>query len=147
MKIMKVVFVKLFFLVGLALSAEHHEMEIIRLIDKVKKVPPEERYKVMNELKMHLRELNRKEREEAIRKIYEELSAGSRQQHEREDIEGKVGESERHGIEREEEHGIEEKHDRVYEKIENKKAEEEDKDHDHRIDDDEYGKEHRLNPL
>ncbi len=40
------------------------EREIGRLLEKVKKAPPEERYKVMNELK--LRELNRREREEGL---------------------------------------------------------------------------------
>ncbi len=60
--------------------------EIIRLIEEVKKAPPEERYKVMNRLKLKLREMNQREREEAIKRVYMELK-GERHEgrHEREE--------------------------------------------------------------
>lgn len=61
-----------FILVGLAFSSDIHE-DVQTLLKKVKTAPPEERYKVMNELKLKLRELNKREREEVIRKIYREL--------------------------------------------------------------------------
>lgn len=58
-------------------------MEIRELIEKVKRAPADERYKVMNELKLKLREMNRREREEAIRKIYMELKGEEyRERHE-----------------------------------------------------------------
>ena len=57
---------------------QDYESEILRLIEEVKKAPPSERYKIMNELKIKLRELNRKEREEMIREVYERLKGRER---------------------------------------------------------------------
>jgi len=80
----KALLVSLLLLAG-AVLAGSAESEIIRLIEEVKRAHPEERYKVMNELKLRLRELNRREREEMIRKIYEEFKGERVEHHERED--------------------------------------------------------------
>ncbi len=72
------------------------EMEIRTLIEEVKKAPPEERYKVMNRLKLKLRELSTREREEAIKRVYMELK-GERHREKHELHEEKVEERhERH---------------------------------------------------
>ena len=87
MKLLTLLFITgIFFLFG----AEHFEDEIIQLIEEVKKAPPEERYEVMNKLKLKLREMNRTEREEIIRKIYRELkSPGHQREYEHEIEKGK----------------------------------------------------------
>jgi hypothetical protein len=132
MKTMKVLIALVVFFT-FALSAEHYEREIIRLINEVKKAPPEDRYKVMNRLKLRLRELGRREREEMIRKVYEELR-GEREEghHERFEEEREY----RGAGEEREEHMEAGKEDKVFEKIEDKKEDEDEKDHDH----DEYFK-------
>jgi len=98
--------------------ASDQEAEILRLIEEVKKAPPEEKYKVMNELKLHLRELNRREREEMIRKIYEEFRENREDRHEREEIYEQHEEYEEHREKYEEE--FEEKY---YEKHEEREIE------------------------
>ncbi|GEM_PF-3474488 len=105
-----------------------HEREINRLIEEVKNAPPEEKYKVMNELKMRLREIRGEEREEMIKEVYERLK-GREYEHHGEREFGK----EEHGVgeEKEEHMG-----DDVYEKVENKKEESEGKGHEHRHDED-----------
>ena len=60
---------------SVSVSQDLHQ-EILEILDRVKRTPPEERYKVMNELKLKLRELSMEEREEMIREIYEELKGG-----------------------------------------------------------------------
>ncbi len=90
------------------------EMEQLReLLEEVKKAPPEERYKVMNRVKLLLREMNRREREEAIREIYRELKGEryEREEHEREEM---VEEFE------EREHAREELHEEIEERMEEK---------------------------
>ncbi len=112
--------------------AQPNEYEILRLVEEVKKAPPEERYKVMNELKLKLRELNRHEREEMIRKVYRELKGEEHErfEHKMEDKEymdkdmGEKGEEMGH-----------EKEESVYEKMEDIDQKEEKDDH---MDDDDY---------
>lgn len=89
-----------------AVLAGDREAEIIRLIEEVKRAHPEERYRVMNELKLKLRELNRREREEMIRKVYEELKGEREERYERE---------EHHDYREEFEEAYEEKHEERYE--------------------------------
>ncbi|HHJ64725.1 MAG TPA: hypothetical protein ENJ61_07445 [Aquifex aeolicus] len=108
---MKALLASSLLLAGVVLAGT--ESEIIRLIEEVKRAHPEERYKVMNELKLRLRELNRREREEMIRKIYEELKGERAEHHEREEH----YEREEHHEHREE---IEEDHEERYERYEEK---------------------------
>jgi len=92
-------------LAGSALASDV-ERDIVRLIEEVKRADPDERYKIMNELKLRLRELNRREREEMIRKVYEELRGEREERHEYE-------ERYEHHEEHEEEH--EERYEERYE--------------------------------
>ena len=102
--------------------------EILRLIEEVKKAPPEERYKVMNRLKLKLREMNRKEREEAIKRVYMELKGekhGGRHEREEERHEERF-ERERGRAEEMEERfqeKFEEKHEDMHEEMEERAKE------------------------
>ena len=112
--------------------AQPQEHEILQLVEEVKKAPPEERYKVMNELKLKLRELNRHEREEMIRKVYRELKG---EEHEK--LEHRMEDKEHYGEEMEEK-GEKMGHDKeesVYEKMEDIEEKKEKDDH---MDDDDY---------
>ena len=81
------------------------EKDIERLLEEVKKAPPSERYKVMNELKLRLRELNERDREEAIERVYRKLKG--KEHMEREEQE--------HRYEREHEERYDERHEERYE--------------------------------
>jgi len=128
MKLVAVLILSGAFFFGLAQPGEH---EILRLVEEVKKAPPEERYKVMNELKLKLRELNKHEREEMIRKVYRELKG--HEAHEK--YEHRFEEKDSYGEEMEdkgEKMGFE-KDESVYEKMEDmdeKKGKDEHKDDD-----------------
>lgn len=134
MKLLTLLFITgIFFLFG----AEHFEHEIIQLIEEVKKAPPEERYKVMNKLKLKLREENRIEREELIRKIYRELKGP---EHQREyDNEIEKGKHVSEEVDEKMEKMKFEKEESVFEKMEDL---EEKKGKDEHIDDDDI-REHR----
>lgn len=60
------------------------EREILELIDKIKSVPPHERYIYMNRLKLKLRELNEEQREKVIRELYREFKGRHHERDERE---------------------------------------------------------------
>ncbi len=93
----RLVVIAFFLIATLTAVAGDIEKDIVRLLEEVKKAPPDERYKVMNELKLRLRELNERERDEMIRKIYHELKGKEK-------------------IERHEEHMYEEKHEEKFER-------------------------------
>ncbi len=124
----------LFFSVG-----QPQEHEILRLVEEVKKAPPEERYKVMNELKLKLREMSRHEREEMIKKVYRELKEG---EHER--FEHRMEDKDYYGAEMEDkgEKMANEKEESVYEKMEDIEGKKEKGDH---MDDDDYKRDMGIN--
>ncbi len=67
----------LFLLLSGRFSVADEEFEDIkRLIEEIKKAPPEERYKLMNRLKLKLREINASERNRFLKLLRKELSAG-----------------------------------------------------------------------
>ena len=107
-----------------AVFAKSPEEEIVNLIEKVKRTPPDERYRVMNELKLKLRELSREEREEMILRIYKELKGEMEERFERfeERFEREEVHEERHG---EREQAVEE----VFEKLEGKEEGREHEEH------------------
>ena len=131
----------IFFLFG----TEHFEHEIIQLIEEVKKAPPGERYKVMNRLKLKLREMNRVEREEIIRKIYRELKGPEHQREYEHEIEKGKHVSEE--VDEKMEKMKFDKEESVFEKMEDL---EEKKGKDEHVDDDDIredrGRDHFRNP-
>ncbi len=142
---MRKVVLVLALVVGLtALGGNEVDQDLLRLLDEVRRAEPHERYKVMNELKMRLRELNRHEREQMIRKVYDELRGMKAERHpaveEKENMtDEKAREKMDEGREEKMEVGIEDKvgggiEDKVIEKVEDKKEEGEEKEHDHSLD-------------
>ena len=115
--------------------AQDLEHEISELIHRVKSAPPEERYKVMNELKTKLREMSERERHSAIEKVYRELKGErheGREEHEHVDRDHEDRYGEKHEEKYEEKHGekYEEKYGDMYEKYEEKNGEMMDKETD-----------------
>ncbi len=131
---MKVKLLGIFLLLAGLVFGGEIEREINELLKEVKSAPPEERYKVMNELKLKLRELNRREREEAIRRIYRELKG--EEHYEREHGHEEFEEEQERGFShemKEEERGerYEEKVEEKYEnRVENKMGGRENGEHD-----------------
>jgi len=78
MKLILITFLFFFFIVFSS------EREILELIDKIKSVPPHERYIYMNRLKLKLRELNEEQREKVIRELYREFKGRYHERDERE---------------------------------------------------------------
>lgn len=117
-------------LTALALTAfgQNHEVEILRLIEEVKKAPPSERYKIMNELKIKLREMSRREREEMIREVYEKLKGGEMFE-KGEHFEEKYEEHEKYEQKEKYEQEFEDKFERDVEKEEHKFESREGKEH------------------
>ncbi len=134
---------KVILILGLFISvvvAQELEREISDLIHRVKSAPPEERYKVMNELKTKLRELSERERHSAVEKVYKELKGErheEREEHEHMDRDHESRYGEKHEEKYEEKHGekYEEKYGDMYEKYEEKNGEMMDKE----IDEDKGG--------
>jgi len=106
-------------LVGVFAFGEDFE----KLIEQIKKAPPEERYIYMNELKLRLRELHEERRKEIVKKLYRELSGREPEHKMREELKHEKYEMEERHPEIEHEERMEYKEIFIPEYEENKERE------------------------
>ena len=73
--------------------------EIRDLVNQIRNAPPEERYKLMNQFKEKIRELNQNERHKVVEQLREEMQEGIHEKHM--EMEQKhMGEGREHGMEK-----------------------------------------------